>query len=53
MCELTARARNEETDARNKVNEAQKHFDELVALVKKSAPRNTDWMRPVGVPIDA
>lgn len=23
MCELTARARNEETDARNKVNEAQ------------------------------
>ena len=45
MCELTARARNEETDARNKVNEAQKHFDELVALVKKSAPRNTDWTR--------
>ena len=53
MCELTARARNEETDARNKVNEAQKHFDELVALVKKSAPRGTDWTRPVGVPIDA
>ena len=53
MCELAARARNEETDARNKVNEAQKHFDELVALVKKSAPRNTDWTRPVGVPIDA
>ncbi len=53
MCELTARARNEEADARNKVNEAQKHFDELVALVKKSAPRGTDWTRPVGVPIDA
>ena len=52
MCGLTACARNRETDARNKVNEAQKHFDELVALVKKSAPRNTDWTRPVGVPID-
>ena len=31
MCELAERARHDETDARNKVNEAQKHFDELVA----------------------
>ena len=45
MRELAERARRDETDARNKVNEAQKHFDELVALVKKSAPRGTDWTR--------
>lgn len=53
MCESTARAQRNETDARNKVNEAQKHFDELVALVKKSAPRDTDWKRPAGIPVDA
>lgn len=38
-------ARNEETDARNRVNEAQRHFDALVAMVKKSAPLGTDWKR--------
>lgn len=38
-------ARNEETDARNRVNEAQRHFDTLVALVKKSASPDTDWKR--------
>lgn len=41
----TARARREETDALNRVNEAQKHFDALADLVKKSAPRDTDWKR--------
>ena len=50
MQDRTARARSEETDALNKVNEAQKHFDALVALVKKSAPRDTDWRRPAGYP---
>lgn len=48
MRELTASARREETDALNKVNEAQRHFDELVAMVKKSAPRESDWRRPKG-----
>ena len=43
MCELSANARRDETNARNKVNEVQKHFDDLVALIKKSAPRDTDW----------
>ena len=47
--ELTDAARRNETEARNKVNEAQKHFDDLVAMVKKSAPRDTDWRRPVPV----
>ena len=53
MCELTACARRNETDARDKVNEAQKHFDALVAQVKKSAPRDTDWTRPAPQPLPA
>jgi len=44
----TASASREETAARNAVNEAQKSFDELVALVKGLAPQNTDWKRPRG-----
>ena len=53
MQELTAAARRNECDALNKVNEAQRHFDALVAEVKKSAPRDTDWRRPVGLPAEA
>jgi hypothetical protein len=51
QCNLTARqseaaqARNRETDALNAVNCAQKHFDALVAEMKKSAPQSTDWKR--------
>ena len=37
---------NEETAARNAVNEAQKHFDTLVAEVKKSALHDTTWRQP-------
>lgn len=48
MSTLAASARRDETDALNKVNEAQRHFDALVAEVKKSAPRDTDWRRPRG-----
>lgn len=46
-------AQREETQAINNVNEAQKHFDELVALVKKSAAHGTDWRRPAGQPVEA
>lgn len=53
MTELTDAARRNETDARNKVNEAQKHFDALVALVKKSAPRDTDWRKTPSFPVEA
>lgn len=53
MRELTAHARRNETHALNKVNEAQRHFDALVAEVKKSAPRETDWRRPVSLPAEA
>lgn len=42
------KAQHDETDARNKVNEAQKHFDSLVAQVKKSAPWNTEWTLKTG-----
>lgn len=52
MSELSDAARRDETDARNKVNEAQKHFDTLVALVKKSAPRDTEWKRPQAYPVE-
>ena len=45
MAQLTAIARNKETDALNKLNDAQKNFDALVAELKKSAPRDTDWKR--------
>lgn len=48
MRTLAASARIDETDALNKVNEAQRHFDALVAEVKKSAPRDTDWSRHRG-----
>lgn len=41
--QLLSQASNAERDAVNKVNEAQKAFDDLVALVKKEAPRGTDW----------
>lgn len=53
MHELANQARREETAALNKVNEAQRHFDALVVEVKKSAPRDTDWRRPVGLPAEA
>ena len=39
-------ARRGETHAMNAVNEAQKKFDALVALVKKGAPSDSDWKRP-------
>ena len=52
MTGRTAAARSEETEAMNRVNEAQRHFDALVALVKKSAPRDTDWRRLPSLPVE-
>ena len=48
----TEAARREETDATNKVNEAQRRFDDLVSQVKQSAPRDTEWRRPRGMPVE-
>lgn len=38
-----ALAEREETNARNRLNAAQKAFDAAVLELRKSAPRNTDW----------
>ena len=51
MRDLHARALRDETDASNRVREAQQKFDALVAEVKKSAPRDTDWKRSPGFPV--
>ena len=53
MKSVTEAARREETAARNKVNEAQRLFDALVAEVKKSAPRDSDWRCPPSLPAEA
>ena len=53
MEQLTATAQRQESAARNKVNEAQRNFDALVAEVKKSAPSDTDWRRSVGAQLGA
>lgn len=45
MSELADAARRDETSARNLVNEAQRNLDALVAEVRNSAPRDTDWWR--------
>jgi chemotaxis regulatin CheY-phosphate phosphatase CheZ len=47
VAQLASEACKRETEALNEVNKAQKHFDALVAEVKKSAPRDTNWRRPV------
>lgn len=43
MRAITDSAKRSEIDARDKVNEAQRYFDSLVAQVKKSALQDTDW----------
>ena len=42
---ITGEARSRETDAVNRLNAAQKRVDELVAGMKKGAPRDSDWGR--------
>lgn len=41
-------ARREETDAFNRLNNAQKAFDAIVARLRSDAPRDSDWGRPQG-----
>lgn len=53
MRDAADKARREEVRAINAVNEAQKHFDELVAEVKRTAPRETDWKRPKALPVES
>ena len=44
-------AQHSETAALNSVNQAQKRIDELMAGLKKSASRKTDWRREPGLPV--
>jgi hypothetical protein len=45
-----AEARRRETDARNRLNEAQKGFDALTMLIRGQAPQGSDWKRQPGQP---
>ena len=49
--EEAGKSRREEAAARIAVNEAQDQFDSLVALVKKTAPRDTVWRQMRGQPV--
>lgn len=40
-----SRARSDETTCLNRVNNAQKRLDELMGMLKKQAPRESDWHR--------
>lgn len=51
MTDIREQAYRDESEARTKVNEAQKNFDDLVKQVKKSAPRDTNWRSVGGVPV--
>lgn len=44
-------ARNEETTARNRVNELQREIVARIDELKKAAPRDTEWRRDRGVPV--
>lgn len=39
----TSMARNKETDARNRCNNAQKAVDKAMAQIRANAPKDTDW----------
>jgi chromosome segregation ATPase len=41
----TSRARNNETDIRNKLNSAQRQLDQLIHGLKRLAPKDSDWKR--------
>jgi hypothetical protein len=43
--EQTATARIAETTALNRLNEAQRQLDKIVAQMRKEAPRDSDWKR--------
>lgn len=44
-------ARRAETHAINRLNEAQKIVDLLVAAAKKAAPKESDWGRSPSIPV--
>ena len=42
---ITEAARSRECTALNRLNAAQKRVDDLVSVMKKGAPRDSDWGR--------
>jgi hypothetical protein len=47
---IAAIARNKETDALNALNAAQAAFDKAAESMRRSAPRSSDWNRPLSFP---
>lgn len=43
------RISSERTAATNRLNDAQKAFDAVVAEMRKEAPRDSDWKRQTGI----
>ncbi len=43
--DATATARREETAALNRLNEAQRQLDKIIAQMRKESPRDSDWRR--------
>lgn len=44
--DATATARREETAALNRLNEAQRQLDKIIAQMRKESPRDSDWKEP-------
>ena len=45
-----AAVRREETDATNRMNDAQKAFDARIDEMRKAAPQGSDWKSDRGLP---
>ena len=45
LAKVAREASRDETSALNRLNEAQKAFDEAVAALRKGAPRDSNWNR--------
>lgn len=43
-------ASRERTAATNRLNDAQKKFDEVVGEIRKAAPRESNWKSVMGLP---
>ncbi|MFN8758864.1 MAG: hypothetical protein ACK5XA_08650 [Tagaea sp.] len=43
--EQTSAARRAETNALNRLNEAQRQLDKIIAQMRKESPRDSDWQR--------
>lgn len=51
--DAAATARIEETAALNRLNEAQRQLDKIIAQMRKESPRDSDWRRDEKVCLEA